>query len=91
MPEYIEKEAIKAAVRKRLSNSLIIGWLIRIINEIPAADVAPVVRGEWIVCGDGDNVPWMCSNCGKTTAHKYKTMYGKFCPNCVARMDGDGE
>lgn len=44
MPEYIEKEAIKAAVRKRLNNSLIISWLIRIINEIPAADVVPVVR-----------------------------------------------
>lgn len=50
-----------------------------------------VVYGEWIVCGDGDNVPWMCSHCGKTTAHKYKTMYGKYCPNCGAKMDGDGD
>lgn len=88
MPEYIEREAIKAAVRKRLNNSLIIGWLISIINEVPTANVAPVVHGEWVVCGDGDNVPWMCSHCGKTTAHKYKVMYGKYCPNCGARMDG---
>ena len=88
MPEYIEREAIKAAVRKRLNNSLIIGWLISIINEVPTANVAPVVHGEWVVCGDGDNVPWMCSHCGKTTAHKYKVMYGKYCPNCGAKMDG---
>ena len=43
-------------------------------------------KGEWVVCGDGDNVPWMCSHCGKTTAHKYKVMYGNFCPNCGADM-----
>ena len=58
-----------------------------VINSVPAADVAPVRHGRWIVCGDGDNVPWMCSHCGKTTASKYKMMYGKFCPNCGAKMD----
>lgn len=46
MVEYIERDAIKAAVRKRLTNSLIISWLIRIINEIPAANVVPVVLPE---------------------------------------------
>lgn len=59
--------------------------------SIPAADVAPVVHAEWVVCGDGDNVPWMCSHCGKTTAHKYKVIYGKYCPNCGAKMDGGNE
>jgi hypothetical protein len=53
----------------------------RLLAEIPAADVAPVRHAEWVVCGDGDNVPWMCSHCGKTTAHKYKVIYGKYCPN----------
>ena len=51
-------------------------------------DWKPVVHAEWVVCGDGDNVPWMCSHCGKTTAHKYKVIYGKYCPNCGAKMDG---
>lgn len=46
------------------------------------------IHGEWVACGDGENVPWMCSRCGKTTAHKYKTMYGKYCPNCGSRMNG---
>lgn len=59
------------------------------LEAMPVADVAPVRHGEWIVCGDGDNVPWMCSHCGKTTASKYKMMYGKYCPNCGIRMDGD--
>lgn len=60
------------------------------LYEIPTADVVPVVHAEWVVCGDGDNVPWMCSHCGKTTAHKYKVMYGKYCPHCWAKMDGAG-
>ena len=57
------------------------------ILKIQAADVVPVRHGEWVACGDGDNVPWMCSHCGKTTAHKYKVMYGKYCPHCGAKMD----
>ena len=64
------------------------GDAIDMIEDAPAADVAPVRHAEWVVCGDGDNVPWMCSHCGKTTAHKYKVIYGKYCPNCGAKMDG---
>ena len=64
--------------------------ILEVINSVPAADVVPIRRGEWIVCGDGNDAPWMCSHCGKTTANKYKTIYGKYCPNCGAKMDGDG-
>ena len=60
-------------------------------HRVESADVAPVRHGEWVVCGDGDNVPWMCSHCGKTTASKYKIMYGKYCPNCGAMMDGGND
>lgn len=59
------------------------------VGRASAADVVEVKHAEWVVCGDGENVPWMCSHCGKTTAHKYKVMYGKFCPNCGAKMDGE--
>lgn len=87
MAEYIERsaaiEAAKHAWAKGLEPS-------QYIEALPAADVAPVVHVEWVVCGDGDNVPWMCSHCGKTTAHKYKVMYGKYCPHCWAKMDGAG-
>lgn len=58
------------------------------IDNMPTVDAVPVRHAEWVVCGDGDNVPWMCSHCGKTTAHKYKVIYGKYCPNCGAMMDG---
>lgn len=67
---------------------LLAAKVLRGVEDAPAANVAPVVHAEWVVCGDGDNVPWMCSHCGKTTAHKYKVIYGKYCPHCGAKMDG---
>lgn len=97
MADYMEREtAIKAiekadcAVIADDAESCKTDYLREIIKSVPAADVAPVVHAEWVVCGDGDNVPWMCSHCGKTTAHKYKVMYGKYCPHCWAKMDGAG-
>ncbi len=98
MVDYMEREtAIKAiekadcAVIADDAESCKTDYLREIIKSVPAADVAPVRHAEWVVCGDGDNVPWMCSHCGKTTAHKYKVIYGKYCPNCGAKMDGGAE
>lgn len=88
MAEYIKRKAVIDLITRRYENPEI---CTQEINSIPAADVAPVVHAEWVVCGDGDNVPWMCSHCGKTTAHKYKVMYGKYCPHCWAKMDGGAD
>ena len=90
MAEYINREYAVDAVNDVYYNTPDIDLSCEkfeaAIRKIKAADVAPVRHGEWVVCGDGDNVPWMCSHCGKTTAHKYKVMYGKYCPNCGAKM-----
>lgn len=60
---------------------------VELAKHLIANEVAPIAHGEWIVLGDGENVPWMCSHCCKTTAHKYKILYGNYCPNCGAKMD----
>lgn len=88
MAEYIERSAAIKAAKHAWAKGLEPS---QYIEALPAADVAPVVHAEWVVCGDGDNVPWMCSHCGKTTAHKYKVMYGKYCPHCGAKMDGGAD
>ena len=46
-------------------------------------------HGRWVVCGDGEYVPFMCSACGKTTSW-YHAQTANYCPNCGAKMDGDG-
>lgn len=69
------------------------------IQNIPAADVAPVRHGHWI----RPDVPntrsykWQCSECGQIA---YWLHYGNrgnkniickysYCPHCGAKMDGD--
>lgn len=54
---------------------------IRIINEMPVADVAPVVHGRWN--WTGSVVWWKCSVC---ECEGYENF--KFCPHCGAKMDG---
>ena len=56
-----------------------------IINA-PTVDAREVVHGEWVVCGDGEYVPFMCSACGKTTSWYHKQT-ANYCPNCGAKMD----
>ena len=51
-----------------------------------AADVAPVVHGEWSHLG-GDE--WCCSACGFviTTEGSWDKPTQKYCENCGAKMD----
>lgn len=54
-----------------------------IIKEIPAADVAPVVHGQWDVSKGLLGDMCKCSACGSLPS-----LPTKFCPYCGARMDG---
>lgn len=57
------------------------------ILSIPGTDVLPVVRAEFVRCGDGKGVPYMCSHCGRTTPANMVEIWGvNFCPNCGANM-----
>lgn len=67
---------------------------LRMVNDAPAADVAPVVHGQWEPCFEdwrkqieGDK----CSACGFEHYGCSIRNY-HYCPNCGARMDlgGDG-
>ena len=58
------------------------------IESLPTVDAVEVVHGEWVVCGDGEYVPFMCSACGKTTSW-YHAQTANYCPNCGAKMEVD--
>ena len=85
MAEYIERnaaiEAAKHAWAKGLEPS-------QYIEALPAADVAPVVRGRWEHLG-GDE--WCCSACGFviTTEGSWDKPTKKYCEDCGAMMDGE--
>lgn len=66
----------------------------KIIEKLPAADVAPVVHGEWIgTWGDGYANGFIvyeefeCSRCG-CVHHADGEPTWDYCPQCGARMDG---
>lgn len=59
-----------------------------VIEDAPAADVAPVVHGRWIKCGYGTK----CSRCGHRNRQDpmsdRKTQF--YCYHCGAKMDKEG-
>ncbi len=103
MAEYIEREAtIKRieevycagcnsynGVRCRACGT---GDAIDMIEDAPAADVAPVVHGRWEQDADGD---WYCTNCNEVVAicesGRERTYRKPYCPNCGAKMDGGAD
>ena len=58
------------------------GDAIDMIEDAPAADVAPVVHGRWI---EGPSNPY-CSECFVECRDETP-----FCPNCGAKMDGGAD
>ena len=84
--EYISREAALTALQDSdLFNTT--ERQMRAIRELPAADVAPVVHGQWVDNGIPDSILNGCSVCGFTCG----TSSFFYCPNCGARMDGAAE
>ena len=94
MAEYIDREAALNAQNKSMN----LAECRKRIERLPAADVRPVVRGEWICdgywsygCGMGEEYGnyWKCNVCGEIVQENYEKCEFIFCPNCGARMDGE--
>lgn len=90
MAEYIEREAAIRVVNGQSSLTMTRSSLIDSISKLPAADVAPVVYGEW---GTGrfdpetGNYEEQCTHC-----RNFSKEYDKpYCPNCGAKMDGGAD
>ena len=63
MAEYIKREtAVRAVMAAKWVDGSDGAMAMEIVASPAVADVAPVRHAEWVVCGDGDNVPWMCSH-----------------------------
>lgn len=94
--EYIEREAAKRALRIWITECVIDGDTesadrfrdcIDLLDSLDAADVAPVVHGEWRHSG-GDE--WCCTNCGNVihTEGSWEMPEQKYCEECGAKMNG---
>lgn len=102
MTDYIRREdAIKIAERYGLANGSVLGrhtgladCIASEILSLPAADVAPVVHGEWLRVDDDWNslTTIQCPICSEEwcfeTDDDVSLLNYKYCPNCGAKMDG---
>lgn len=86
---------------KRSDAAKLLGYIfgvdvVRRLHEVPAADVAEVVHGQWQGEGDGyaDGAlvydVWVCSNCGHyiDDGTDDPECLPNYCPVCGAKMDG---
>lgn len=88
MAEYIERESLRDALYD--ADAITMSG-VKILNQFPAADVAPVVHGRWDewyppmhMILTGEEMLYRCSSCDA----KYSDVEGfRFCPHCGARMD----
>ena len=97
MAEYIEREALRDALYD--ADAITMSG-VKILNQFPAADVAPVRHGKWISLTECANEGVYCSickkkiwqsdyaRCSKKSRNKLRSNY---CPNCSAKMDGGNE
>lgn len=91
MAECIEREALITKFKEMelgehgLVEKLFADGVYAVIAAFPAADVAPVVHGQWKASG----ALLECQNCGEI----YSRLGGNagkswnYCPNCGAKMD----
>lgn len=92
--DYIRREAaLKALFAPGMCYAPI---QLQIVKDLPAADVAEVVHGQWQGEGDGyaDGAlvydVWVCSNCGHyiDDGTDDPECLPNYCPVCGAKMDG---
>ena len=57
------------------------------INDIPTADVAPVVRGRWVM--HYRNGTPVAGGYVSTCCDMWNNRKSNYCPNCGAKMDDD--
>lgn len=68
--------------------SNVVSMVENVLYSMPAADVAPVQHGKWILDGDDE---WHCSecNCCCEDIHFSEMPGYVYCPQCGAKMDAD--
>ena len=90
MDKYVSREAAievaKHAWAKGLEPS-------QYIEALPAADVAPVVHGRWILEREPNGKPYCfhCSVCDSDYHCIGIVVASDYCPNCGAKMDGGAD
>lgn len=84
MDEYIDRDAVYHAISVDGGlNAYEKAYCIDIVRKIPAADVAPVRHGWWVLVDNDEEQFFFCSEC-----ENKEYWESEYCPACGAKMDG---
>ena len=89
MDEYIKREAAIKVLRgkavAKYPTSFYMGLFAASneLDDIPAADVAPVRHGRWLYVDTDTEQFFLCNRCKKKEYWE-----SNYCPNCGCLMDG---
>ena len=93
MYEYIERKAIRDALYD--ADAITMSG-VKILNQFPVADVAPVRHVIWISLTDCSNAGVYCSVCHKKVykedyaiCNRKNKLRSDYCPNCGTKMNGE--
>lgn len=88
MAEYIEREALKSQIaeNKLMAREPAAKRILAMIDDMPTANVAPVVHGHWV---DPLGQDPYCSVCGFSYEHEQgeSAQTTDYCGECGAKMD----
>lgn len=81
MDEYIKREALRDALYD--ADAITMNG-VKILNQFPSSDVAPVKHGQWIQQPLNGTHIWRCSKCETIGSPQWN-----YCPKCGSKMDGE--
>lgn len=95
MAEYIQRSYIRKMAMLEMAYTMETetdaAVVLRMIEDAPAADVAPVVHGRWIEkSAPARKIYFERSHCG-AQENKHTAIKGCYCWRCGAKMDGGTE
>ena len=93
MKEYIERASVHSIIEQTSTLMFTRGKMHEQVDSLPAADVAEVRHGRWILEREPDGTPYCfhCSVCDNDFHHIGIMTATDYCPNCGARMDKEDE
>ena len=94
MAEYIERRTGVSIFRAKANMAVLMDAApyfekaAQMLEQLPAADVAPVVHGRIVGLLEDGRYRRMFSCCGADATVITQWAWPKYCPNCGAKMDG---
>lgn len=93
MPEYIDRGTAiaKLTALEVIEPNATMADARRLLADMPAADVAPVVHGRIVGSLEDGRYRRRFSCCGEDATMITQWVWPKYCPSCGAKMDGGAD